>query len=96
MSKYNLPVEYGKLQWAEKRFVREQYTAEQHGACYECGAPLSGDPALYVEQKPVRKELYPTGFFRNPVHLHHDHGSGLTLGSVHAKCNAYLWDYKGE
>lgn len=31
-----------------------------------------------------------------PVHLHHDHKTGLTIGAVHAKCNAVLWQYYGE
>jgi hypothetical protein len=28
--------------------------------------------------------------------LHHCHQTGLTIGAVHAKCNAVLWQYHGE
>jgi hypothetical protein len=30
------------------------------------------------------------------VHLHHSHETGMTIGAVHARCNAVLWQYHGE
>ena len=57
---------------------------------------LAGDPADQVKAKPVDLSLFPQAFFKYPVHLHHDHETGLTLGAVHSYCNAVLWQYLGE
>lgn len=93
-----LPVNYEKLDWrkGERRIVREEYERLQGGKCYYCGAPLAGAPADKVAKKPVRESLFPNGFFKNPVHLHHSHVTGMTIGAVHAYCNAVLWQYEGE
>ena len=68
----------------------------QDGKCYYCGAPLDGPPAMKVKKMKVTKSLYPTGFFRWPVHLHHSHVTGMTIGAVHNYCNAVLWEHEGE
>lgn len=34
MKKYNLPVDYTKLQWFDRKAVREQYVQEQEGKCF--------------------------------------------------------------
>jgi hypothetical protein len=92
MTKYNLPVEYDKLDWRERRAVREQYIKEQEGNCQHCNIHLEEKPLAH---RPVTPKLYPKGFFDNPIHLHHDHNTGLTIGAVHAYCNAVLWEYYG-
>ena len=28
--------------------------------------------------------------------IEYDRVTGLTIGAVHAKCNAYLWQYKSQ
>jgi hypothetical protein len=33
---------------------------------------------------------------KSPIHLQHDHDTGLTEGAVHAYCNAVLWQYEGR
>jgi len=89
-------VKYDALKPAEKREVRLAYIVEQKGLCYYCKAPLEGQAAWEIKDKKVKPHLYPKGFFENPIHLHHNHVTGLTLGAVHAHCNAVLWEYHGE
>ena len=49
-----------------------------------------------IAEKHVTHYLFPDGFFKHPVHLQHDHDTGLTEGAVHAYCNAVLWEYFGR
>jgi len=91
-----LPVYYDTLHQGQKREVREEYIHRQKGLCHHCKAPLNKEPDAFILEKPLSVELYPTGFFIHPVHLHHSHDTGLTIGAVHAYCNAVLWEYYGE
>ena len=91
---YTLPVDYTKLTTKQRKAVREQYVEEQKGKCSECGHPLSGPPRHFDFF--INKKLFPIGFFNNPIHLHHNHKTGMTIGAVHAKCNAIAWQYFGE
>lgn len=91
-----LPVKYNKLKPHEKRLVREEYTRIQNGNCAHCGAPLIGPPTEEIANKWIYRKLFPDGFFNHPVHLHHNHDTGLTIGAVHNICNAVLWQYYGE
>lgn len=91
-----LPVDYNKLHWTERKEVREEYVRQQDGNCYHCGAPLLLKPASDVRDLKVTPRLYPKGFFNAPIHLHHCHNTGMTIGAVHAHCNAVLWEYHGE
>ena len=92
----NLPVKYDQLAPAKRKAVREEYVRLQDGLCHFCGCALTGPPAEAVAAKTVNHRLFPDGFFNHPVHLHHSHDSGLTLGAVHNYCNAVLWQYHGE
>lgn len=87
------PVDYRKLTWQERRAVREAYVNSQRGLCYHCKRPLSEPPVWRVT---INKKLFPAKFFDYPVHLHHDHKTGMTIGAVHNYCNAELWQYYGE
>ena len=91
-----LPVDYRKLHFTERKAVRLQYIEEQQGRCYYCNKPLSGPPSDSVLSKRINTKLFPTTFFDYPVHLHHCHKTGLTIGAVHSVCNAVLWQYHGE
>ena len=91
-----LPVKYDLIPRNEKRLVREEYIKVQNNLCYFCKAPLDGQPLEGIKDKTITPKLYPNGFFDHPVHLHHDHVTGLTLGAVHCYCNAVLWEYCGE
>jgi hypothetical protein len=92
----DLPVNYRALLPHERRAVREKYVELQGGKCYFCQNDLSGPPTHKVKYTKVTTELYPEGFFDHPVHLHHDHNTDKTVGAVHARCNAVLWEYYGE
>lgn len=88
-----LPVNYNELHHTERRAVREEYIKLQNGNCYLCGESLEKEPQ---KTKRITKHLYPPNFFNNPVHLHHCHSSGMTIGAVHCYCNAVLWEHYGE
>lgn len=91
-----LPIDYNKAGTEMRRMAREEYARRQNGKCYLCLAPLGGEPAARITATPINENLFPTGFFEHPVHLHHDHRTGLSIGAVHAYCNAYLWQIEGE
>ena len=91
--RYNLPVDYDNLNRQEKRKVREQYEFEQDYKCYYCKQDINVRPE---QTEPILWSMFPLNFLKYPVHLHHDHTTGLTLGAVHAYCNAVLWQYEGE
>lgn len=88
-----MPMMYALLTPAQRRQVREDYVSEQGGLCYHCKTPLSEAPSKKLK---VNRKLFPPGFFTHPVHLHHSHETGFTIGAVHAYCNAVLWQYHGE
>lgn len=91
-----LPLDYNKLTQYTRRLAREEYVRLQKGLCQYCKQPLTGMPSMKVRGAIINKSLFPPNFFKHPVHLHHDHQTGLTIGAVHNYCNAYLWQYHGE
>lgn len=91
-----IPARYSKLGSARRRAVRERYVEFQAGLCWHCKAPLDGPCSPDVARRMVNEARFPPGFFTHPVHLHHDHRTDLTIGAVHAHCNAVLWQYHGE
>ena len=91
-----IPVIYHDVHWTKRKLIREKYIEVQNGLCNYCGMPLSEQPSNEVLAKPVDETLYPENFFKHPIHLHHDHDTGLTIGAVHCYCNAVLWEYEGE
>lgn len=92
----NLMQDYGKLTQPERAKLRGQYVKAQGGRCHHCGSPLSGRPNAVIEAKLVDRSLFPPKFFTWPIHLHHSRKTGMTIGAVHAHCNAVLWQYHGE
>lgn len=91
-----LPINYEKASWRERKEAREAHIIQQRELCQFCKEPLDKGPALWVTDNPIDWSLFPKGFISRPVHLHHDHNTGMTIGAVHAYCNAYLWQYHGE
>ena len=91
-----LPVNYDNISYTERKLVREEYIKIQKNRCYHCGMPLADKPKNKVLNKKINRALFPVAFFKNSIHLHHDHYTGMTIGVVHNLCNAYLWQYKGE
>lgn len=94
--KYNLPVNYNELERHQRTAVRKQYIKEQNNLCQYCKRSLDGQPDDLIYQKGIRWDLFPDNFQDYPIHLHHNHETGMTIGAVHMKCNAYLWQYKGK
>ena len=92
--KYQLPVDYTQLTPYHRKKVREQYIEEQDGLCMYCGESLQGKPAKSVRGKKINLRLFPPNFLKHPVHLQHNHNSGMTEGAVHAYCNAVMWQYE--
>lgn len=90
---FNLPVNYDLINQRSRKRVREQYIELQAGKCYWCQALLSGPPAFAVQAKYVDLGLFPPGFLERPVHLQHNHVTGMTEGAVHSRCNAVMWQY---
>ena len=91
-----LPAVYADMEWWERRDVRNEYVRVQDGKCHHCGSSLDGEPPKHITGKKINWRLFPPNFTKYPVHLHHSHDSGLTIGAVHALCNAVLWQYHGE
>jgi len=90
------PLDYRRLSPRQRTDVREQYEAEQGGDCYYCNTPLYEDPPEEILNKSINLAMFPPGFLNNPVHLQHDHYTGMTEGAVHAYCNAVMWQYEGR
>ena len=91
-----LPVMYDNIPAKRRYVIRNEYAKRQDGLCYYCKAPLKGKPTSSVLKKKLHLKSYPKHFFRYPVHLHHSHVTGLTIGAVHCYCNAVLWEHHGE
>jgi len=91
-----LPTRYSCLSNIDKKVIRERYIDKQNGKCFYCNNKLNTDPPTGILKLKVHKSLYPKGFFNRPVHLHHNHDTDMTIGAVHAYCNAVLWEYENE
>lgn len=89
-----LPVDYNKLDVKIRRQIREQYIRMQNSKCWYCGKSLFKPAKKELLNKYINKSLFPKTFFDYPIHLHHDHTTGLTIGAVHCHCNAILWQYE--
>jgi hypothetical protein len=90
------PQHYPSLTPKQRAILRRAYEKEQGGLCHFCKQPLSGPPAKRVANAPISLVIFPKHFFAYPVHLHHNHATGMTIGAVHCRCNAYLFQYHGE
>jgi len=91
-----LPINYEKSHYSIRKLAREQYIKEQKGLCKHCNTPLDTVPTDLIKSYPINKELFPSGMFDYPIHLHHCRKTGMTIGAVHCYCNAILWQYHGE
>lgn len=92
----DLPINYDQSSPAKRRQARIAYVIKQEGLCCHCQAPLTGNPSPEIMARSIRWEAFPPGFQRWPVHLHHNHRTGTTIGAVHNRCNAVLWQYHGQ
>jgi len=92
-------VKYASLSAQQKADKRREYAVHQEGRCL-CGNPLIGparqDILDFLGNAPdgYLDRCFPGGwkaFIANPIHLDHDHATGLTRAVLHAECNAYEW-----
>ncbi len=88
-----LPTDYSKLTWQERKAVREEYVKIQDGKCYFCKAVLSKPTPKKITKKQIDWSLFPENFLQYPIHLQHNHDTGMTEGAVHNFCNAVMWQY---
>lgn len=93
---YTLPVNYNKLAPPERKAVRLQYIDLQKGKCYYCNEDLNKQPPKRIMDKSINWKLFPPNFLNYPIHLQHCHKTGMTEGTVHAYCNAVMWQYEGK
>lgn len=93
---FDLPISYSKLTQPQRRLVREQYRKTQNDLCAHCKSALTGEPPPEIRSKKINLSLFPPNFLHHPIHLHHHHDTDMTIGAVHAFCNAVLWQYHGE
>lgn len=91
-----LPINYDAAHWTVRKQARDEYAKLQGGKCFHCGSDLIGNASDEMMKKKINKGLFPDSFFKWPVHLHHCHKTGMTIGAVHNQCNAVLWQYHGE
>lgn len=91
-----LPANYNLMSREQRRDCRIEYMRIQNFLCHHCGQSLYEEAADYIKEKPINKKLFPDSFFKFPIHLHHNHDTGMTIGAVHNYCNAVLWQYHGE
>ena len=90
------PQRYDRMSQPERAKLRGEYVREQNGLCCHCNGPLKDAPPSSITGKLIDWRKFPPHFTRLPVHLHHSHKTGLTIGAVHSLCNAVLWQYHGE
>lgn len=95
-NKLNLPINYNKSHWSVRKQAREQYCEDQDWKCSHCNEYLFDLPSRRIQGMKINLKLFPKSMFDSPIHLHHNHKTGMTIGAVHAKCNAVLWQYFGE
>lgn len=93
---FRLPVDYTALDFTQRRLVRLQYIKEQNGLCYYCRGPLDKPAPQDIKDKEIDWSLFPDTFLKHPVHLQHNHETGMTEGAVHNYCNAVMWQYEGR
>lgn len=88
-----LPINYTESHWSIRKQARLQYIREQDNKCHFCKCDIHEEPKW---EKSINKSLFPIYFFDHPIHLHHCHETEMTIGAVHAYCNAVLWQYHNE
>lgn len=91
---YKLPQNYYELTQPQRRQIRLQYIQLQNHKCDYCGQYIHKAPNKIVTQYKIDWTKFPYYFRKYPIHLHHDHKTGITEGAVHMYCNAIMWQYE--
>jgi len=90
------PINYDEASPAKRKAIREQYVEEQNGKCMWCHERFEDKPPEAIRAAKIDWGLFPPFFLKHPIHLQHDHDTGMTEGAVHALCNAYMWQFEGR
>lgn len=90
------PQHYPSMTPYQRRRVREAYVKAQNNLCWYCHTPLTGPPHHEALSRPLNMALFPPGFLDYPIHLHHDHDTGFTVGATHSYCNGVLFQYHNQ
>jgi len=97
MMPLKFPIPYSDISNpAMRSSIREWLINRQRGKCWFCNEPLEGNPPEPILSDPIDTNLFPPRFFYYDIHIHHDHKTDLVQGAVHARCNAWLWQYHGK
>lgn len=91
-----LPMNYERATPLERRDARNAYVQMQNGKCWFCHELLVKQPPEKLTELEIDWSRFPEHFMAHPIHLQHDHQTGMTEGAVHAFCNAFLFDYLGR
>ncbi len=91
-----LPINYEEANRQTRAAAREQYINEQGGKCMFCDESLFKAPPTTITDRKLNMSLFPPNFLKHPIHLQHNHATGITEGAVHSYCNAVLWQYHGR
>jgi len=91
-----LPTNYKEIPIYERKEVREEYIKLQNRKCFYCGESLDKPSPKEITDKKIDWSLFPPNFLKYPIHLQHNHKTGMTEGAVHNYCNAVMWQYEGK
>lgn len=91
-----LPINYERATPEERRAARVEYVRQQNGKCYFCHELLVKDPPAKLLELDINWSRFPEHFQVHPVHLQHNHQTGMSEGAVHMFCNAFMFDYLGR
>lgn len=90
------PVEYSKLNYIQKRMVKNLYIIDQNNKCMYCGVDLNSEPPERILNLNIDWSYFPPNFRKYPIHLQHNHETDMTEGVVHMYCNAVMWQYENR
>lgn len=93
---FDLPLDYNGASPALRKAAREKCVVLQNNKCHFCDGDFDDELPQTVTDLKIDLKLFPPNFLKHPIHLHHNHDTGMTIGAVHAHCNAILWQYLGE
>ena len=96
VSTIRLPMNYERATPQQRREARKAYEQLQDGDCYFCHKPLDALPPTKIMELDINWDRFPEHFQQHPVHLQHNHETGMTEGAVHMFCNAFMFDYLGR
>lgn len=85
--KLELPTKYSSLSGERLAVVKEAYICLQRERCWLCGGNLYELPNHVVDNPNLIGLCSSQLAEQHPLHLHHNHDTGLTLGVAHAECN---------